>query len=244
MTSTAAPGLPGARSGSIAAERTGMLSGTARVAEDFVAAERHSRRVRALKFALPSLGVLIAVGFAAFSYLATPPSVSVDVAGSAIRDGKLVMANPKLDGFTEENLPYSMTAARAIQNLQQTGVIALEQIDAKLPVDADNFAMITAPAGTYDREKNTLDITSEMTVTTTDGMVVRFESAFLDMGKGMLTTSEPVDIRLDGSRIAADSMTVTEGGKVLVFEKRVRVQIDSNKLTTAQTEAGDADASN
>lgn len=210
----------------------------AREAGDFVSAKRHSRRVRALKYALPVLGLMMAAGFAGFSYLASPPDVSVDVAGSTVRDGKLVMASPKLDGFTKENLPYSMSAVRAIQDLEQTGVIALEQISAKLPVDETNFAMITAPAGTYDREKNTLDITSEMVVTTTDGMVVRMESAFVDMGKGTLTTSEPVDIRLEGSHVAADTMSISEGGKVLVFESRVRVEIDGRSLKTAQTDAG------
>lgn len=242
MTSTAASGLTGTRRGPSAGRSDAAFSGSTRDAGDFLHAERYSRRVRALKFTLPLVGVAIAAGFAGFFYLAKPAQVSVDVAGSAVRDGKLVMANPKLDGFTKENLPYSMTAVRAIQDLQQTGVILLEQIDAKLPVDDENFAVITAPEGTYDRDKNTLDITSEMKVTTTDGMVVVLQSAFLDMGTGMLTTDEPVDIQLDGSRIGADKMTVSEGGKVLVFEDRVRVQIDSRKLNTAQ--AGGTDAGN
>lgn len=244
MTSTAAPALTGTRRGHPVGRSDIAFSGSARGTGDFLSAERHSRRVRALKFALPILGVAIAAGFVIFFYLAAPPNVSVEVAGTTVRDGKLVMANPRLDGFTEENLPYSMTAARAIQDLQQTGVITLEQIDAKLPVDDKNFAVITAPEGTYDRDKNTLDITSEMTVTTTDGTVIRLQSAFIDMATGMLTTDAPVDIQLDGSRIGADKMTVSEGGKVIVFENRVRVTIDGEKLTTAQTEAGGTDAEN
>lgn len=244
MTSTAAPTLTGTRRGESAGRSDIAFSGSARGAGDFLNAERHSRRVRALKFALPVLGVAIAAGFVIFFYLAAPPKVSVDVAGTAVRDGKLVMANPKLDGFTDENLPYSMTAARAVQDLAQTGIIALEQINAKLPVDDKNFAVITAPEGTYDRDKNTLDITSEMTVTTTDGMVVHLRSAFIDMDAGTLTTDKPVEIQLDGSHIGADKMTISEGGEVLVFEGRVGVTIDGEKLTTAQTEAGGTNAGN
>ena len=47
------------------------------------------------------------------------------------------MANPKLDGFTKENLPYSMTATRALQDFDKNGIIDLEGIDARLPVSAD-----------------------------------------------------------------------------------------------------------
>ena len=47
--------------------------------------------------------------------------------------------------------------------------------------------MIGAERGVYDREKNTLDIPSAITVKTTDGMTVMLQSAFLEIGKGNLT---------------------------------------------------------
>jgi lipopolysaccharide export system protein LptC len=238
MMNIAAP-RPGApeRQNSVAHAR-GILSGSARDHHDFASAERHSRRVRVLKLALPVLAVLMAAGFAGYSWLVTPQGIAVDVLGTTVSDGKLVMASPKLDGFTKDDLPYSLSAARAIQELGNTDVITLEQIDAKLPFDGENFATITAPSGVYDRNKNTLDVNSEMTVTTTDGMTARLQSARVDIGAGTLTTGDPVSIRLDGSRIAADSMTVSDEGKVLVFEKRVRVEIDSEAVRSAQASGG------
>lgn len=234
MTKPAAPPLTGLRRDPSAGRSKLAISGSTRVENDFVNAQRHSRRVRALKIVLPVIGVVIAAGFTGYSYLITPPKVSVDVTGTAIKDGKLVMANPRLDGFTKENLPYSMTAIRAIQDMKDGGVIALEQIDATFPVNEKNSATVDAPSGLYDREKNTLDITDEMTVTTTDGMVAQFKSAFLDIGKGVLKTTEPVDIRTAGSHISADSMTLSEGGKVMVFENRVRMQIDRESMMAAK----------
>lgn len=233
MTDTAALSPTGSRRGPFADRSKVAISGNARGEEAFVHAERHSRRVRALKFVLPVLGVAIAAGFTGYSYLTTPPKVSVDVTGSALRDGKLVMANPKLDGFTKDNLPYSMTATRAIQDMSNMGLISLEQIDATFPISEKNSATVDAPSGVYDRDKNTLDLTDEMTVTTTDGMVARLQSAFLDIGKGVLTTTDPVDIRTAGSHIAADTMTLSEGGKVMVFEKHVRVRVDRERMAAA-----------
>ena len=41
-----------------------------------------------------------------------------------------------------------------------------------------------------------------------------------------LETGDPVEISLDGSSITADSMRVTDNGKVLVFDRNVRMTLD------------------
>ena len=130
----------------------------------FRRARKHSRKVQFLKFALPAAAILIGGSFAAYSYVSVPGSVSFDISESAYTDGKLVMANPKLDGYTKESRPYSMTATRALQHLDDSGVVDLEGIDARLPVSATEFATIGAERGVYDREKNTLDIPDRKSV--------------------------------------------------------------------------------
>lgn len=195
------------------------------MAEAFRRARRHSRLVGALKVALPLAAVLIALAFAAYSFVLTPGQVSIDIAGTSYSDGKLTMAHPKLDGFTRDNRPYSMTAARAVQEIGNTDSIELQEITASLPVDDENWATVKAERGIYDRRKNTLDIAGDMTVTTADGMTARLRSARVDIATGSLATSEPVDITMQGSHIDADTMRVEERGKVLVFETRVRVTV-------------------
>ena len=162
------------------------------------ARSKHSRTVQFLKFALPVAAILIAGSFAAYSFVSVPGSVSFDISESAYTDGKLVMANPKLDGFTKDSRPYSMTATRALQHFDNSGIIDLEGIDARLPVSDTEFATIGAERGVYDRENNTLDIPSAITVKTTDGMTALLQSAFLEIGKGNLRTKDPVDIKMNG----------------------------------------------
>ncbi len=205
----------------------------------FERARRHSLRVRLLKGALPVLAVLMALGFVGYSYVVKPAAVAISTDGSAYSDGKLVMANPKLDGFTKDNRPYKVTASRAIQDFKNEGIVELEGIAAELPIDADNWALVDAPRGVYDRDKNTLDITSAMTIKTGNGMSVKLKSAHLDMGKGGMKTDDPVDIQLTGAKITSDSMTILENGKVLVFEKRVRMNIDPSRVKAEQDASGD-----
>lgn len=209
----------------------------------FDRAQRHSRRVRVLKFAVPLLAAAIAVAFPVYSYLAAPVSISVQADGTAFSDGKLVMANPKLNGFTKQKLPYSLTATRATQDVGKQGIIDLEGINAKLPVATDNIVSVVAAHGIYNRDANTMDLTSDVNVTTSDGMVAKFKSIFLDMGKGSMKTSNPVDVSRGGSRITADSMSVEENGKVVVFENRVRVNVDPASLKAAEAKSGEQNAS-
>ncbi|PWK70688.1 lipopolysaccharide export system protein LptC [Aminobacter sp. AP02] len=210
----------------------------------FNLAARHSRRVRFLKLVLPLAAVVLAVLFGGYSYLSAPPSIKAKAEGAAFSEGKLVMAKPQLSGFTRDNLPYSMTADRAVQDPANQGVVELIGIDANLPIAAGNTAEVIAARGVYDREGNTLNLSEQVTVKTSDGMVARLKSAYLHMGSGEMKTDEPVEISLDGSKITSDSMSMLEHGKVVVFEKRVRVDIDPARLKAAQNDSGGGSAAN
>lgn len=204
----------------------------------FASARFHSRIVRVLKFALPAAAVVMVGGFAVYSWLSAPVVAAVEVRETKIVSGKLVMSGPKLEGFTKNNLAYSLSAVRAVQGIQNSGVFELEGIDARLPIDAGTWATVKAERGTYDRDKNTIDFQSAVDVATTDGMSATFTKAFYDIGKGELKTSEPVEINLNGTQIAADGMTVLENGKVLIFENRVRMDIAPGQLKGSEESGG------
>lgn len=200
----------------------------------FANARRHSRRVGLLKVGLPVVALLLIAVFAGWAWLSAPKGFTADVAGSAVKDGKLVMANPKLNGFTKDNLPYAMTAERAIQDLSDTSRIALEKIDARLPIEAESWADIVADSGIFDNENNTLDVTSPMTIKTNEGMLAQLQSAFVDMKTGKITSSDPVSISMNGSTLDADTMFVEDRGKIIVFKNRVRMTILPDQLKSGE----------
>jgi lipopolysaccharide export system protein LptC len=194
-------------------------------------ARSHSGIVRVAKFALPVIALVAVVGAGSIMWLSrVAPGVSVDISGSAVKDGKLIMANPKLDGFTSDERPYSVRAARAIQDLTGTGIIDLERIEARVPMDGGISAHILAPAGTYNSEANTLDVPGAFTVETTDGMRAELQSAAIDLAAGNLSTPDPVRISLGGSVIEADSLQIKDNGKRLLFENRVKLVVQPEAL--------------
>lgn len=203
---------------------------TGRPDEIFDRARKHSRRVSLLKIGVPAGALLLVVMFAGWAWLATPQGFTANVLGSAISDGKLVMANPKLNGFTKDNLPYAMTADRAVQDLSNPSVIVLENIVARLPIKEESWADIDAESGTFNNEQNTLDVTSSMVVKTNTGLMAQLKSAFVDMNSGGISSKEPVSVDMDGLKLVADRMSVIDRGSVIVFENRVRMTVLPDRL--------------
>lgn len=235
--------MTAARTTGIDSAQTRPVAPGSRTDDVFARAQRHSRRVRWLKVWLPGLAIAGVIGFVGWSYVSIPTVAGISIEGAGISDGKLVMANPKLDGFTKDKLPYTMTAQRAVQDLTDTNMVRLEGIDAKLPVDPKNSAKVVAKSGIYDNAKNTLVFDSPMTVTTTDGMTAKLNSANIDMNAGSMSTGDPVEILLNGSRITALSMNMADNGRVIVFENRVRVDIEPSEPAD-KTASGGSNAVN
>lgn len=196
----------------------------------FARAARHSRYVRLMKWLLPVTAIAMIVAFVGYSMMSSTVLRAVDFGGLSLEGGGVVMANPKLEGFTKTDLPYSVTADKARQKIGDTGAIRLEGIKASVPIDRKDRAAINAKTGTFDRSKNMLDIDSEVTFESTSGIKAHLQSAKIDIGSNTLSTNKPVDIKLKGMHIAADGLKAANGGGSLVFNRNVRVSIDPARL--------------
>ena len=214
-----------------------QLSAHKRAADEFASADRHSRRVRLAKFVIPLLALLAGGFFAAKTFFRAEVPVDVSAAGVSLSDGRVVMANPKLDGMTGDKRPYKMQAERAFQEVKKDGLVELEKITATLPFGKETTADLTAGAGIFDHSKNLLDLSHSVLLKTSDGMVARLTSAAIDIGHNTLVSNEPVDITAKGSHITAESLRVSDGGKHLIFDKKVRLSIDPKQFNKS---AGDA----
>lgn len=206
--------------------RSGMNFGASEKAVSvFQAAQRHSTRVKFWKIGLPIAAVLVGAVFSWFTFLATPASTVKVNLGDGLENGKLVMANPNLNGFTKENRPYNLTATKATQDIKNEGVITLEGISAKLPVGAENQAIINAQNGIYDNVNGRMKLVGDFTVTTTDGLIAKMSSADVNIATGQIMTDSPVDIKSGSTHIQANKMQVQSSGDVVVFEDEVHLTI-------------------
>ena len=195
----------------------------------FATARRHSRVVRILKIALPLTALALVVGFVGTAIIAQSGYGAL-LAGSALKDGRIVMTNPRMTGFTGDNQPYALEAREAYQAIGEGGLIEMVGISGTFPVSAATMAEIDAGSGTYDNAGRVFTFGGGLTVTTDDGMVVTMKSAKLDMADRTLETADPVDINAKGTQIQAESLHVVDGGAKMVFERKVRMVLDPGRV--------------
>jgi len=197
---------------------------------EYMRAQSHSRLVRVLKILLPLLAALVVVGFVVVSWLDNLVPDGVGIESVVIRDGKLVMKSPVMSGQSSDARPYTMRAARAIQDLSVPDVIVLEDIVADLPAPNGDKAILNAISGTYNRTAQTMMFDQAFSLTTEAGMSAQLQSANIDMANGGLVSNAPVSISSGDASVVAQSMEMKDKGRVIIFQDKVRMTINPSAL--------------
>lgn len=211
-------------------------SSRTRADREYEKALSHKRLVKFLKRALPILGVLIILSFVGVSYFNTVLPEGVVIASSTIEDGKIVMNEPVLAGQTGEKQPYRMKAARAVQEIGNTSVITLEQIEAELPMNGGEQAFLKAEEGIFNQVDEKMTFNKPIEVTTTSGMTARFQSGLYDIANGSFTSEDEISIKLDGAEITADKISMSQNGQLITFENNVKMNVSPSALKRKEDE--------
>ena len=199
--------------------------GRERDVSDFNKAAIHSTRVGLLKYLLPIIGGLIIALIVAALVMRPKLPANITIGSSGIEDGKLVMNNPKLDGFDPKNRPYWVEAVRAIQSIENPTLVNLDQITAKLPMEDGLWANIRAGNGTFDVTEKKLELGGGVSVVTTDGMKLILKDAYLDIKAGSMNTYRPIKFFSDKATISSQSLEVFDNGDRMIFQTDVRLVI-------------------
>lgn len=196
----------------------------------YASAARHSARVRRLKIILPLAAGAIALIFMAVSFVRAflPEQLQLDTA--TIENGKIVMQNPAISGRNKQDISYSMKAQRALQDIANPDLITLETIHAEMPVNDTLVATVDAASGIYDRGANTLDMNAPFTISMNNGVNADFQSAYLDINAGEMETKQPIAISMNGGSIIAQTLRMTDKGRIVTFEGMVRVNIEPSTI--------------
>lgn len=196
-----------------------------RLEADFRQARRHSFIVGLLKRVLPLLALALVAWFAVMSLLHDKGVGKASVDSIGIKDGKLTMVEPRMKGFNKNNRPYDLDARQAVQDLKKPGIIDLKDIVAKLPTEGGEFIDVVARTGVYNTGKDLLHLQKDIVFTRAGGMKMMLETAEIDLKSGQLTSNKPVNVTTPTSNITADNMQVIDNGAVIVFDQRVRMNI-------------------
>ncbi|MEN0000438.1 MAG: hypothetical protein AAF940_06095 [Pseudomonadota bacterium] len=195
----------------------------------YAIASRHSARVALLRMAVPASALLMTLGLVLALLFFRPGNVvnvaGIQLDGMTIENGRLVMANPRLEGVADGGRPYTVQARRAVQTGPAAELIELEAIVAEIDGEGAVNGTLTAESGVFERNANRLRLTGKSVFTRPDGIEAFFNSADIEVESGSLVTNDPVRVVRPGQEILAGSAEFTENGKRVIFDNGVRVNV-------------------
>jgi lipopolysaccharide export system protein LptC len=195
----------------------------------YAAARRHSARVRLLKIVIPAGAALGAIVVGAVVFLDPFRRMDgVTMGPLSVSGTKITMENPRLTGYRQDDRPYEVTASAAMQDVRRPALVELKDMRGRLATDAaGGTARLEAATGVFDTQKEQLELKDDVRVRTDAGQDVVLTSASVDFKAGTVVSREPVTVAVPGGSIRADALNVSDGGKVIVFEGRVRSEFRS-----------------
>lgn len=206
-------------------ERRVATAASARTSSEFARANRHARRVRILRVALPVAAAVIVAGGLFATWLARSIPVDLTVAATTIEGGRLVMEDPRMSGTDKSDRPFSVVARKAKQALDRSGAIDLEGINATVALDPETEADITATNGRYDPKSETLRLYDDIRVRTSNDVTITLSSADILLNEGRLDGRGPVSIATPNQTLQSGNVTIQNGGDRLTFGNRVKLTL-------------------
>ncbi len=177
--------------------------------------------LRLAKFILPIVvGVLVAV-------LVLAPMFKKDEVSFVLAKDKVEMAKERMRvteamyrGEDYKGQPFTLEAGSAVQQTSANPVVDMQDLAAKIWL-TDGAASLTAAAGRYDMNAQTVDIPGEIRMTSDQGYALTVGNALVDLnaqtmaGRGRLSGEMPLGT-FSGSGLTADlnAQTVKLSGGV------------------------------
>jgi lipopolysaccharide export system protein LptC len=213
----------------------------AALAAKFASAARHSRLVRILRIAVPGavlLSMAAIVGVSIFNpFRMLMPKLPLDSGNMVVSGTKITMESPHLAGFTPDQRPYELWAKTATQDITDPDHVDLSDLRAKVLMEDRSTLFLDARTGRFDNKQQQLELHKDIFLRTSTGYEARLNSAFVDMGKGTVSSDERVDVTLTNGTLTADRLRITEGGDVIRFEGNVVMHLDKLEEQPAQPAA-------
>jgi lipopolysaccharide export system protein LptC len=201
----------------------------------FAVAARHSRLVRILRIAVPaavvlSMATIVLVSvFNPFRMLL--PKLPIDMGNLVVSGTKITMESPHMSGYTAtDRRPYEVWAKTATQDVTDPDHLDLKTLRAKVLNQDQTTVTLDAREGMMNTKDQLLDLHHDIFLQTSSGYEARLDQAFVDMGKGTVSSDSHVDVKLTNGTLTSDRLRITGGGEVIRFEGNVVMHLDNMNM--------------
>lgn len=196
----------------------------------FAVAARHSRRVRMLRVAIPvvvGLSMLMIVAVSIFNPFRMLTTLPLDMGNLVVSGTKITMEAPHLAGFTPDQRPYELWAKTATQDLTDPNRIDLKALRAQVEMVDKSQVTMNSRNGLFDTKTQLLNLRDDVFFQSSTGYEARLSQAYVDLGKGTVSSDTPVAVKLLNGTLDANRLRITERGALVRFEGGVTMLLDA-----------------
>lgn len=187
----------------------------------YAKARRHSRRVRQLRLAVPVMvaaAMLTIIGISLFNPFRILSKLPIDIGKLGVSGTKITMSSPHLAGFTPDNRPYELWAKSAVQDVTNPNNVELNELRAKVQMEDKTGITMDAKTGLFDTKTQLLDLKDNIFLQSTTGYEARLTQATVDIGGGIVTSDQPVSVKLLNGTLDANRLKISENGALVRFD--------------------------
>lgn len=186
--------------------------------------------VRFAKWVLPIAGVGLLVGIAIWPELDRMEDrarVSFRRVMQAAPDAVRVV-EPRYQGLDEQNRPFTVTAAVAAQ-AESPDIVDLERPRADIVMTDGSWVLLESSAGRFDKARNRLDLTGDVTLWQDGGNMLVTEAAEIQFSDGSASGDRPVAAQGPFGTLVSEGFRLAERGQVVVFTGRARAVLEGGQ---------------
>lgn len=189
----------------------------------------YSRFVSAMKagLALTALSLVGALLFLSGTFDG-PDELDITFAEFTSRTDDLRMVSPRIADVDELGRPYTITAASAVQDADNPGLIHLDDVAGDLVGNTGaSWTAVTSRNGQLNTDEEWIDLITDVELFTDDGFQFRGDVVRVNLGSGDISSDTPVfaqgpagTAEGGGLRVtdSGDTITLINGSRLVIFD--------------------------
>jgi len=158
-----------------------------------------------------------------------PGSFLLDRNKVATTDARLRVANAMYRGEDDEGRPFTVTAASAIQVSAADPVVRMEGLVARILM-ADGPAELSAQGGSYDYNRETVDVNGPVTFTAADGYRMTTGHVAIDLKGQRVLGNGGVNGAIPAGTFSAERLVADLNARTIALEGKARLVMTPGKL--------------
>ncbi len=190
-------------------------------------ASGYSSFVRAMKFVLPAIALLLIGLIVSWPYINVPDAkFRIGFADLSVKEADdPSMLNPRYVGTDDDDQPYSVTAEIARKLAASGKVIELDSPKADIALSDGTWLVLTASRGVYGREVETLDLVGSVVLYHDSGYEFLTDKAKIDLDKSTAEGDQPIRGQGPFGNLQAEGFRLVNKGRTIYFTGKSKLVI-------------------